>query len=338
MPVSIVDYESLIKDPLSLGMFQNLRRMNDILKLFPVVEVGSLVVRGEKWATLPSHAFRSLNEDFTDSTGTTEPEEERLAIAGGMFKVDKAYGKLKTPLYRDPTQQQLDMHNKGLNRFITHNMINGDVDADPKGFEGLFKRFASGDFAAAQVVSASGTTDSLKVLASATNAQQFFDKLDEAIYQAGLFETPESNTARGALLMNKTSFLAIQAAARLTGYSINVRDLLGYTWTSYRNLPFVDVGLKSDQSTEIIGNAYNPGDGGNDSSRILVVRFSEADGDIESPGSDGCAILQAGGYEVLGPEDHLTYEYMGIQWIMGIGHIGDEYAAAMLDDFKMADS
>lgn len=338
MPVSIVDYESLIKDPLSLGMFQNLRRMNDILKLFPVVDVGSLVVRGEKWSTLPTHAFRSLNEDLTDSTGTTEPEEERLAIAGGMFKVDKAYQKLKTPLYRDPAQQQLDMHNKGLNRFITYNVINGDVDDDPKGFNGLYARFASGEFGADQVVSASGTTDSLKVLADATNARQFFDKLDRAIYAAGLFETPESNTARGALLMNKESYLGIQAAARLAGYSLYVKDLLGYTWTSYRNLPFVDVGLKSDQSTEIIGNTYDPGDSGNDSSRIFVVRFSEADGDIESPGSDGCAILQAGSYEVLGPEDHLTYEYMGIQWIMGIGHIGDDYAAALLDDFKMAAS
>ena len=46
MAISLLDYTSLIKDELSMGLYKNLLRMNDVLKLFPVVDVGAFVVRG----------------------------------------------------------------------------------------------------------------------------------------------------------------------------------------------------------------------------------------------------------------------------------------------------
>lgn len=338
MPVSLVDYTSLIEDEYTLGLFENLYRLSDIVKLFPVVEVGSLTVRGERWETLPTHAFRKLNDSFSDSTGTTAPVEDRLAISGGEFKVDKAYQKLNDPLLRDPVELQFDMHTKTQERWIAYNIISGDIDSDEDGFEGLYKRFSSGDFPSSQVISASGTTDSLKVLETEASARTFFEKLDEALYMAGLRVAPETGSAPGAILMNKNSFLGFQQAAIKTNLSIYVQDLLGYSWYTYRGLPLVDVGLQRDQSTEIIGNAYDPGDGDDDSSRIFIVRFAEPDGVIESPGSDGLCIVQAGSYETLGPEEYLTYEKWGLQWILGIAHVGDDYCAALLENFKMAAS
>lgn len=334
MPVSIVDYESLIKDPTSLGLFRNLRRMNKIINLVPIVGVGSLVVSGQEWDTLPTMQWRDINEQFTDDTGKTKPAEERLAILGGSFKIDTLYGDLKDQKYRDPAQLQFDFWNKAITRGLTMNFFNGDIDSNPKGFNGLYKRLSGlSEFGASAVVSASGASSSLDVFTNQASAQQFFEKLDEAIYEAGLDGLGVDSTPRGALFTNKAGYLGIQKAAKLTGYSINTVDLLGMTWKEYGGLPLVDVGLQGDKTTEIILNTYDPGDAGNDCSRIYVTRFAAPDGDIDSPGADGLVLVEAHPYKVLGPEQYAEYERWVMQWVLGICHIGDNYCASVLEDF-----
>lgn len=338
MPISIVDYENLLQDETSLGLFQNLRRMNKIINLVPIVDVGSLVVSGQEWDTLPTMQWRDLNEQFTDDTGKTKPVEERLAILGGSFKSDVVYGKLSQRQYRDPVEQQFDFWNKAIDRGVTTNFFNGDIDTNPKGFNGIYKRMGL-DFPSSQIISASGTTASLDVLTSADTAEEFFAKLDEAMYTAGLTGMLGTDgAAPGALFMNKATYLGIQRAAKMIDFSLDQLDLLGYWWKGYSNVPMVDVGLQYDQSTEIILNTYDPGDAGNDCSRIYCVRFSAPDGDIESPGADGLSLIQATGYEVLGPEQYAEYERWVLQWILGMCHIGDNYCASVLEDFAMKDS
>ena len=181
MPVSLVDYTSLIKDEYTLGLYENFYRMSDIVKLFPVVEVGSLVVRGERWKSLPTHGFRKINDTFTDSTGETEPVEDRLAIYGGEFRIDKVYEKLNDSLLRDPVELQFDMHNKAMERGIADHIFNGDVDTDPDGFNGLMKRFTALDFPATQRINVSpGAGAELHVLENQASARAFFDGLAEA--------------------------------------------------------------------------------------------------------------------------------------------------------------
>lgn len=339
MPVSIVDYENLIQDEASLGLFQNLRRMNKVINLVPITNVGRLVVSGQEWDTLPTMQWRNVNEQFTDDTGKTKPVEERLAILGGSFQVDKLFDDLNEKQYRDPTEMQFDLWNVAIDRGVTLNFFNGDIDTNPKGFNGLYKRFGlAGGFPSGHIVSASGTTDSLKVHASSTTAQQFFEKLDEAIYLAGLSGLMIDGTPKGALFLNKTSYLGFQKAAKLTGYSVDTVDLMGYTWKSYMGIPIVDVGLQRDQSTEIISDTYDPGDGGNDASRIYACRFAAPDGDIESPGASGLGLVEAHPYKVLGPEEYAEYRRWGLQWVLGICHIGDSYCCSVLEDFKMAAS
>ena len=337
MPVSLVDYTSLIKDEYTLGLFEDFYRMSDIVKLFPVVEVGSLVVRGERWKTLPEHDFRKINDTFTDTTGETEPVEDRLAIYGGEFRIDKVYNKLTDTLLRDPVDLQMDMHNRAMERGIANHIFNGDVDTEPDGFNGLMKRFTDLKFAADQRVNVSpGAGAELHVHANEANARAFFEGLDEALYMAGLRAAPEKGTAPGAMFLNKESFLGFQKAAIMANLTVYVQDLLGYTWYTYRGIPLVDVGLQRDRATEIIGNAYDPGDGGSDASRIYITRFAEPDGAIDSPGSDGLVLVQVGSYESLGPEEYMTYEKWALQWVLGMAHVGDDHCAALVEGFEMA--
>ncbi len=337
MPISIVDYEALIKDPLTLGYFKNLRRMNPIINLFPVTNVGSLVVTGQEWDVLPTMQWRDVNEQFTDDTGKTKPAEERLAVLGGSFKADKLFKVLKQPMYQDPEQAQFAFWNTAIDRGLTNHVFNGDIDTNQKSFNGLYKRLKTlGEFGASAVVDCDeGGSASHDVFTDAAAAEKFFEKLDEAIYEAGLNGLLVDSQPRGALFMNKKTFLGIQRAAKMIDFSIDQIDYLGYWWKSYSGFPMVDVGLQRDQTTEIILNTYDPGDAGNDCSRIYVVRFASPDGDIDSPGADGLHLVEAQGYSILGPEQYAEYVRWVIQWVLGMCHIGDTHCAAVLENFAM---
>ena len=340
MPVTIVDYQNLVKDPLTLGLYKNFYRLGgNVIKLFPVVSVGSLTVKGQRWNTLPTHDFRKLNTPgWTPSTGTTEPEEDRLAIFGGEYSLDKVLTEsLKQPMLRDPKTMQIDMHTVAMDRGITYNVFNGDISTEPDGFDGLNARITAGRIVAANNIDCMpANTDCLKVLASAANAKTFVDFLDDAIAYTGLADPTQSNTVRGAIFTNLMGRRGIEKAFKLAEYSVQTKDMLGYTWSTYRGLPLVDVGLQRDRATEIISNVVDPGDGGNDSTYVYIVRFAEPDGDVDSPGSDGMTLIQVNGIQNLGPEDYNTYQKWALQWILGLCHVGDDYCVARLHSLRFA--
>ena len=341
MPITLNDYASLIQDEFTRGLFMDMRRMNDILKIFPIVEVGAPKVTGAKWDTLPEHSFRKINADFSASTGTLKVAEDELAIFGGTFNEDEAFQQFKKAnLYRKPTEQQFTMHSKAMERGLMNYVVNGDSDSDPDEFDGLWARLNDTTYLSAdQLISASDNSGTeLLVLASAGNAQQFFDALDEAIYQIGLWGSPAMGQPAGALLMNKKSRLGMVKAAKETGWSIDTVDMLGWRMHEYGGLPMLDVGLQRDQSTEIILNTYTGEDGEADTSRIYVVRFTEPDDDIESTGSDGLHLIQAGGLRRLGPIPTITSFEHGLEWILGVCTIGDSYCVSCVNDFDFAAS
>lgn len=336
MPVSIVDYAKLIKDPSSLGLFMNLVRMRDVLKVFPIVSADGFTVSAERWHTLPTHGFRKLNAGFTETIGTTNTEEDRLAIFGGAYRVDKALNKAKTPLLRKPQQVQFDMHTKAMERGITWNIFRGDINTTPDGFDGLLARFSTagvlggGRFPASQYFDCGN----LNVLGSAGNAQAFCTFLDRAIIACDLGgSTQQPSIPRGAIFTNRAGLIGLNAAFKLTGYAMGVIDLVGYRWKAYSDLPIVEVGVARDMATEIISNAEDPGDGGADGTWLFVARFAQPNGDIEDPGSDGLVLAQVGNVSHYGPEDHNLYEQYDMEWICGLSHPGDDYCCAMLDDF-----
>jgi len=228
------------------------------------------------------------------------------------------------------------MHSKALERGIAYNLFMGNIGTTPDGFDGLLARFTNVRFPARQIVDCGTDATSMKVLTSEATARAFFGKLDEAIKYAGLSgggSGTEGGSSRGAIFMNETAWIGFQNAARLAAYSIYTKDILGYQWDTYKGLPLVDVGYQRDMATEIVGNAYATS---GDSTYLFVVRFSEADNDIDSPGSDGVTLVQAGGMETLGPEEYNTYSKYAMQWVLGMAHAGDDYCASLLRYLKFA--
>ena len=331
MPITIPNYVKLIDDQLIVGLYQNLLRQTDVLSFWPFTNVAGLVARGLQWNTFPTPEFRKINASFTDTTGSTKEVEESLAIYGSRFKVDKMFDKVSTGMIKDPTQQQLDMHGMAIARGFVDNLINGDVESDPDSYDGLYRRFTRADFAfpARQLIELHAS-NAYEVLTDAASAQEFIKQLMIGMKYANLTGGNKS----GAILMNENSWLGIQQAFKLAGYSTDQLDLLDQIWPGYMGVPFVDVGLKLDKSTEIILDTYDPGDSGNDATRIFIVRFGTPDGDVESPGSDGMTGTQMGPLETLGPEEYNTYWMYDLQWVHGLQHIGDDYCCVCIEHLK----
>jgi hypothetical protein len=87
--------------------------------------------------TLPSVAFRGVNESYTESTGIINPLVEALRIAGGDLDVDMAILKTQGESVRAVHEQ---MKVKSLAAEMTRVLIKGDSTSQPREFDGLQNR------------------------------------------------------------------------------------------------------------------------------------------------------------------------------------------------------
>lgn len=325
MAVTLADYAKAAKDPLRKAFIMDLLRYSDLLKIVPFTTVNGLQVSGMRWQTLPSAAFRKLNAGYTEGTGTTEEILETLVALGGDVKIDRFLTGNATK-YEDPLTTAMRQKTKAVAFKFNDTFINGDIAVDADSFEGLKKR--NTNMPSRMTIDLAAAGDSLKVLANATNEHAFID----AIHQANKYVDGATH-----ILTNETVYLGLGQVARRLNLFQTLTDAIGRTWNSISSgsavLPFVDVGLKSDKSTEIITNTEDPGDGGNDSTSIYVVRMDTDDGlhgiNLEGHEMDVYDPLDGGEME-SGPQ------YLRrIDWGVGLFNLS-QYVICRIKGFKMA--
>jgi hypothetical protein len=327
MTVTLVDYAKQSKDPLRKGFILDLLRYSDLLNVVPFETVDGLQVSGTRWQTLPSAAFRRIGAGYTESTGTTEEVVETLVALGGDVKIDN-FLTGNGNMIEDPLTTQMRMKAKAVAFKFNDAFINGDQAVDPDSFEGLKKR--NSNMPSRMTIDLANAGDSLKVLAGATQEHQFVD----AIHQAVKYVDGATH-----ILCNETVWLGLgQVARRLNLFQV-IQDALGRTWNSISSgsaiVPFVDVGLKSDKSSEIITNTEDPGDGGNDSTSLYVVRMDTDDGlhgiNLSGHELDVYDPLTGGEME-SGPQ-----KLRRIDWGVGLFNLSN-YVVCRIKGFKMAAS
>jgi hypothetical protein len=327
MAVTLVDYAKQSKDPLQKGFIMDLLRYSDLLKVVPFRTVEGLQVSGTRWQTLPAAAFRKIGAGYTESTGTTEDVAETLVALGGDVKIDR-FLTGNANVIEDPLVTQMRMKAKSVAFKFNDAFINGDQASDADSFEGLKKR--NSNMPSRMDINLANAGDSLKVLAGTTQEHQFIDAIHQAIkYVDGA----------NAILCNETTWLGLGQVARRLNLFQTLTDAMGRQWNSISSgsniVPFVDVGLKSDKSTEIITNAEDPGDGGNDSTSIYVVRMDD---------EDGLHGLNLAGHELEvydpldGGEMESGPQYLRrIDWGVGLFNLS-QYVICRIRGFKMAAS
>lgn len=327
MAVTLNEYAKLESSPLKKGFILDLLRYSDVLNFVPFADAPGLRVTGSRWQTLPSVGFRKINGAYSESTGTIEEVQETLALLGGDIYIDRVLAKAPG-VGQNPLGLQVSMKAKAVAFQFNDTFINGDQASNPDSFEGLKKRVAG--MPSRQTIDLASAGDSLKVLASATTEHTFID----AIHQAAKYVDGATH-----IFTNETTWLGLGKVARRLNLFQTLTDALGHQWNSISSsggmLPFIDVGLKGDKTTEIITNTEDPGDGGNDSTSIYVVRMDTDDGlhgiDLEGHSLDVYDPLEGGEME-SGPQ------YLRrIDWGVGLFNLS-QYVIARIKGFKMAAS
>jgi hypothetical protein len=168
--------------------------------------------------------------------------------------------------------------------------------------------------------------------ASTANARKFIDKFEEAMYKAGGGLGGEARIA----LMNEGIYWGFGRVLRYLSVSGGplldlTKDQFGREQLTYKGAQFVDVGLKVDQSTEIITDTEDPGDGGNDGTSIYFVPFSD---------EQGITGIQLGGMEVYDPlsggeRESKPTKLVRIDWWCGLAGFGS-YGPTRLSEIEKA--
>lgn len=277
-------------------------RNSDVLRTLMFENIGGNAYLFNREKTLPNVGFRQPNAGYTEGTGTFDPVNEPLTIAGGDLDVDKFF---VDTLGDDQRAVQEAGKVKALSLSFTKTFIKGDSGTTPAEFDGLQVR-ASSDYTVNAGATSGGDALSLA-------------KLDE------LIDTVENPTH---LVMSKAMRRLLTAAARsytVGGFISYTQDEFGRTQTVYNDLPIL-IADKDNTNTAILPfSEANPGGGTAASTSIYCVSFME----------DGVVGLQNGDMDVrdLGELESKPVYRTRVEWYTTIS-VMRENAFARLNGIK----
>lgn len=314
MAYTLAQLAEVETDAITKGIIQNIIRDSKVMSVIPWENVSSLTTQGLRWETLPSVAFRKINANYTEGTdGHVTNVWESVYPFGGEIRFDRLFKKVTNTLV-PPQVLQTEMKVKSMAFTFNDYFINGDHATDPDGFEGLKKR-VDGMPSRQSVYFAGAAVAALDPKASAANARTYFDKFEEMFAHC-------NNGNVSAIILNEGMKLGFGSVLRYAG-TVGGMGLLDITKDSfdrplytYRGVPFFDIGLKKDQSTEIITDTETAGDGGADATSIYVVSFGTGDQQLTG--------IQLGPLEKipLGVEKGDLTEGLAIEWTVGLMNLG----------------
>lgn len=192
-------------------------RASDILRVMPFRDIEGNALAYNREGSLPSVAFRGVNESYTESTGIINPLVEALRIAGGDLDVDTFIVQTGGPNVRSTHEM---MKVKALAAEMTRVIIKGDSASQPREFDGLQVRLTG-----SQLIDNLSPTDGGSPLSLLS--------LDELIDQV---------PGAAILIMNKAMRRRLTAAARTTtvsGHITYTKDEFGRQVTVYNGIPIV---------------------------------------------------------------------------------------------------
>lgn len=309
MALTLAQAALLSQNDLQRGVIETFVQESPILDRIPLMDIEGNAYAYNEEATLPGVAFRSVNEAYTESTGTVNQKSESLVILGGDADVDRFIVQTRGNL-NDQRATQTRMKVKAASYKYQDTFINGDVAVDPKSFDGLKKRLTG-----AQVVDAGANG-----LGPVAGGQDFLDALDEMIARV--------SGGVDALYMNRAIQSKIMSSGRrLGGTDWITRTFIGdgieKRFPTYNGIPMLDIG-QTAAGADIIAQNETQGTATNASS-IYAVNFGEDEGD------QGVTGLTNGGVQVddLGQLQEKPAYRTRIEFYCGLGVFGGRAAARL---------
>lgn len=249
LPLTLAEYAAEPK-PLVQGVVNIWRKESKLMDVLPFEDVAALSIEVLRSGSMPSVSWRNIGADHGSAVATkpTKITEEAFSI-GNEVDVDKVYVKDKSSRLYDPRTYQTTMVTKSIARNFNDKFING-LPSENSNPVGIWYRVQN-DLGSAQRISA-GTDISSDNASLASATQSFIDKLDELLYAV---TDSFDNTDKVFLLTNDTVIMRVNSIFRQSGLLDNSKDALGRVFSTYKGATFIDMGLKYDESTRIMGNA-----------------------------------------------------------------------------------
>lgn len=309
MAITLVEAAKLSRDDLQRGVIETFIQSSPILDRIPFLQIEGNAYAYNSEGTLPGVEFRAVNGSYSESTGTVNQASEKLVILGGDADVDTFIQKTRSNL-NDQRAVQTAMKVKAASYKFQDAFFNGDVAADPNGFDGLKKRLIG-----AQVISAPGANGS-PVYGSNADTEAFFAALDDLVAAV-----PGLDASNGAFYANSKLIGKIRAAGRrFGGVEIVKEDMTGKRIVVWNGIPVLDPGTTS-AGADILPLTEAKGAGATGS--IYAVKFGQDEGD------GGVTGLTNGGVDVrdLGEIDAKPAYRTRIEFFCGVGVFSGRAAA-----------
>lgn len=225
---------------------------SDLMQFMPFESISGNAITFNREKTLPTVAFRGVNEAYAEGTGQMDRITESLSIGGGDVDVDTFIVKTSG---MDQRSVQEAMKIKALSLSLTSTFVKGSVITDPKSFDGFQTRI-SGD----QKICAGASATTAAAL-SLTKLDELIDAVDDPTH----------------LLMNKATRRRLTAAARTStvgGYITYSVDAFGRRITQYNDLPIL-IADKDNTNTDIMPFTETNAAGNAISTSIYCLSFAE---------------------------------------------------------------
>lgn len=306
MAVTLAEAALLSENDLQRGVIETFVQNSPILDRIPLMNIEGNAYAYNEEATLPGVAFRSVNEAYTESTGTVNQRTESLVILGGDADVDRFIVQTRGNL-NDQRATQTAMKVKAASYKFQDTFFNGDVAVDPKGFDGLKKRLTG-----AQVIEAATNG-----IGPVTAGHDFFDALDALI--AAVPGEPDALYANASVISKIWS-----SARRLGGAEFLNEELTGKRVRTYNGIPLLDPG-STVAGAPIIPQTETQGTAAGTASSIYAVKFGQDEGDQAVTG------LTNGGVQVydLGELQEKPAYRTRVEFYTGVAIFGGRGAARL---------
>lgn len=262
MAVTLAEAATLSQNTLQRGVIETFVQTSPILDRLPLMDIEGNAYAYNAEGALPNVAFRSVNEAYTESTGTVVQRTETLSILGGDADVDRFIQQTRSNI-NDQRATQTAMKVKAASYKFQDAFFNGDVTVDPKGFDGLKKRLIG-----SQVLDTGANG-----MGIVTAGHDFLDALDALIAQV-----PGINGQNGAIYANSRLLGKITSTLRrLGGADFIKEDLTQKRVLVYNGVPVLDPG-QDLTGADILPNNEAQGTA-TDASSIYAVKFGNDEGD-----------------------------------------------------------
>lgn len=315
---TLAQYAQMEKEPIAKGVMLGLSQEGIVVDLLHWRSINSLSETGVRYDEVISPTWIPL--DGSISSGTANGHQISHSVYEMAYHVDipEPLQDLTANQLQKPAQMQLSLLRRGAAYEVNDKFINGDQGTDPNSFNGLNK--IVGNLASGQTVGASQLD-----ISGASNAVAALDRIHLGMHRVeGHNPTAafadeqfllrfESILRQGSLLGNDYNWKA--AGLEVDDPRVSQRTASTRPAFHYRGINWYDLGVKADQSTQVILNTYTDGGlGSTDNTRVFFIK----------EGADDLEALQAQPLEMksigeLQDKDNYRWRF---KWIIGLGAWG----------------